>query len=52
MSKTEQTERLTGAVIVDDDGQVIDGDRTRAALLDDDDVERMAAEAEEGDDDA
>jgi hypothetical protein len=39
-------ERLTGAVIIDDDGQVIDGDRSRAALLDDDTVDRMIAEAD------
>lgn len=50
MTKTDP-ERLTGAVILDDDGQVIDGDRTRAALLDDDDIDQMIAEADEEDDD-
>lgn len=49
MTKTTDPERLTGAVIIDDDGQVIDGDRARAALLDDEDVERMAAEVEDED---
>lgn len=51
MTTKTDPERLTGAVIVDDDGQVIDGDRSRAALLDDDDVDRMVAEAEAEDDD-
>lgn len=49
MSKTKTPDRLTGAVIVDDEGQVIDGDRARAALLDDDEVEAMVAEAENDD---
>lgn len=47
MTQKTEPERLTGAVIIDEEGQVIDGDRTRAALLDDDDVEQMEAEADD-----